>query len=158
MRTSSSHRFGFNAQRRGTAPSIPAAFSPEVKPKYSAIHLCCSFSKDFMFYMGGKVSPGPILVPDGNESIHTSGFLFTLTGSSSRGKQAKPQLQALGVKTKRNKQILAGCTFLSCTLKGLLTINRSNSGPTHKGRWVLKTLSTARYGFLLSDGRKQCFL
>lgn len=48
------------------APSIPTAFSFEVKSKYSAIHLCCSFNKEFMFYMGGIVSKGPIVVPDSN--------------------------------------------------------------------------------------------
>lgn len=77
------------------APSIPTAFSLEVEPKYSAIHLCCSFSKEFMFYMGGIVSKGPKVVPDSNESIHTSGLLFMLTdSSSSRGKHAKLQTRA----------------------------------------------------------------
>lgn len=76
------------------APSIPIAFSLEVKSKYSAIHLCCSFSKNFMFYMGGIVSKGPIVVPDRNESIHTSEMLLMLTNSSnsrSRRKLAKLQ-------------------------------------------------------------------
>lgn len=44
-----------------------------------------------MFYMGGTVSKGRIVVPDGNESIHTSGLLFILTDGSSRnrGKHAR---------------------------------------------------------------------
>lgn len=78
-------------QRCEIAPSIPAAFSLEVKSKYSAIHLCCSFSKEFMFYMGGLVSKVPMVVPDSNESIPTSGSLFMVTDSSSRGKLAERQ-------------------------------------------------------------------
>lgn len=83
-----------SARRCEIAPSIPAAASLEVKSKYSAIHLCCSFSKDFMFYMGGIVSKGPAVVPHGNESIHTSGSAFMLTDSGGRGSRKLATLQS----------------------------------------------------------------
>lgn len=46
-----------------------------------------------MFYMGGPVSKVPMVVPDSNESISTSGSLFMVTdrSSSSRGKLAECQ-------------------------------------------------------------------
>lgn len=74
------------------ATSILTAFPFEVKSKYSAIHLCCSFNKEFVFYMGGIVSKGPIVVPDSNESIHTSRLLFMLTDSSSSSKDKHEKL------------------------------------------------------------------
>lgn len=115
------------------APSIPTAFSLEVKSKYSAIHLCCSFSKEFMFYMGGIVSKGPIVVPDSNESIHTRGLLFLLTDSSS-SKSKSTRLQTCTgthtrsfVRSEVNRQAHAHDNtfftsyknYMSCTLEGL---------------------------------------
>lgn len=60
-----------SSQQCEIAPSILAAFSLKVTSKYSAIHLCCLFSKYFLFFMGSAVSNGPALVWDSKESIYT---------------------------------------------------------------------------------------
>lgn len=50
------------SQQCEIAPPILAAFSLKVTSNNSAIHFCCSFNKDLLFYMGGAVSQGPVLV------------------------------------------------------------------------------------------------
>ena len=137
----------------------PHCLSLEVKSKYSAIHLCCSFGKEFMFYMGGAVSKGPRVVPDSNESIHTSGLLFMLTdssssSSSSSSKHAKAKDTDVHIHTplqdKERSEINRHAhthikhifftlykSYMSCTLEGLLTFNRFQTPfpQTKDGSW-----------------------
>lgn len=104
---------------REIAPSIPIAFSLEVKSKYSAIHLCCSFSKNFVFYMGGIVSKGPKAVPDRNESIHTSEILLMLPNSCNsrrRRKQARTLESRVftPIDNTRTKTLFSRCMKVMC--------------------------------------------
>lgn len=51
--------------------------------------ICVAHSaKNSVFYTGGTVPTGPAVVPRSNESIHTSGSLFSQASSTSDGERA----------------------------------------------------------------------
>lgn len=146
----------------------PRCLSLEVKSKYSAIHLCCSFSEEFMFYMGGIVSKGPTVVSDSNESIHTSGLLLVLTECSSSSRRGKTRdgcarahsfVRQRGIwhaHAHRKTLFTSYKSYMSCTLEGLLTFNRFQQMPSQTKDgfckdWVLPIVAF----YLLSKARKQ---
>lgn len=96
--------------------------------------ICVAHSaKNSVFYTGGTVPTGPAVVPRSNESIHTSGSLFSQASSASDGERARThskrnrredkqtQACARAHKTFFQHRIKVTCLALC---RGLLTFNR----------------------------------
>lgn len=114
-----------------------------------------------MFYMGGAVSKGPIVVPDSNESNHTRELVFMLAKSSAaEGKpgqiemleqlqdtclcEAKKDEGGKNLHTHNNTHFTSYKSYTSCALEGVLTFNRFQKRPL-KQKMVFEILSTASF-------------
>lgn len=96
--------------------------------------ICVAHSaKNSVFYTGGTVPTGPAVVPRSNESIHTSGSLFSQASSTSDGERACTQLkeESGGINKRKRAHARARATkhfctpyksYMSCTLQRFINI------------------------------------